>query len=87
MSYKEGALMNERSVSERADFLSRRRARILPILAVIYFAQQVTFVSALGNGAHRDVDHFKIGAWVVLPAPGARNERLLVTAKGSARSH
>jgi len=59
-------MMNERSISERADFLSRRRARFLPALAIIYFAQQVTFLSALGNGPHRDVDHFKIGAWVVL---------------------
>ena len=58
--------MNERSVSERADFLSRRRARTLPALAIIYFTQQVTFLSALTNSPHRDVDHFKIGAWVVL---------------------
>jgi hypothetical protein len=58
--------MNQRSVSERADFLSRRRARLLPALALIYFAQQASFFSALGNGSHRDVDHFKIGAWVVL---------------------
>jgi hypothetical protein len=58
--------MADRSISERADFLSRRRARTLPALAVIYFAQQATFISALGNGSHRDVDHLKIGAWVVL---------------------
>jgi len=58
--------MNERTVSERADYLSRKRARFLPMLALIYFSQQVTFLSALSNGPHRDVDHFKIGAWVVL---------------------
>jgi uncharacterized membrane protein len=58
--------MNERSVSQRADYLSRKRARFLPFLAIVYFTQQVTFLSALGNGPHRDVDHFKIGAWVVL---------------------
>jgi hypothetical protein len=58
--------MNERSFAERADYLSRRRARALPFLAIIYFTQQVSFVSALGDGTHRDVDHFKIGAWVVL---------------------
>jgi hypothetical protein len=58
--------MNQRSISERADYLSRRRARMLPALAVIYFSQQVTFLSALGNGSHRGADHFKIGAWVVL---------------------
>jgi hypothetical protein len=54
------------SVAMKADFLSKRRARMLPALAIIYLSQQVTFVSALGNGQHRDVDHFKIGAWVVL---------------------
>jgi len=58
--------MNQRSISERADYLSRRRARMLPFLAIIYFTQQASFLSALGGGTHRDVDHFKIGAWVVL---------------------
>ena len=58
--------MSQRSVSERADYLSRRRARMLPILAIIYLTQQFSFLSALGDGTHRDVDHFKIGAWVVL---------------------
>ena len=58
--------MNEGSISEKADYLSRRRARILPFLAIIYFTQQVSFLSALGDGPSRDADHFKIGAWVVL---------------------
>jgi hypothetical protein len=58
--------MKQRSISERADYLSKRRARALPFLAIIYFTQQVSFLSALGDGTHRDVDHFKIGAWVVL---------------------
>lgn len=58
--------MDQRSVAERAEYLSRGRARMLPFLAIIYFSQQVSFFSALGNGPHDDVDHFKIGAWVVL---------------------
>ena len=58
--------MNRRSISEKADYLSRRRARALPLLAIIYFTQQASFLSALGGGSHRDVDHFKIGAWAVL---------------------
>lgn len=58
--------MNERSISERADFLSRRRARSLPMLAIVYFAQQVTFFSALAAGPHREVDLVKIAAWVAL---------------------
>jgi uncharacterized membrane protein len=39
---------------------------MLPFLAIIYLTQQFSFLSALGNGSHRDVDHLKIGAWVVL---------------------
>jgi len=54
------------SVAEKADYLSKRRARTLPALAVIYFSQQVSFFSSLGDGGHRGVDHFKIGAWIVL---------------------
>ena len=54
------------SVAEKADHLSKRRARMLPVLAILYFSQQASFFSALGNGTHRDVDHFKIGSWVVL---------------------
>jgi hypothetical protein len=54
------------SVAEKADFLSKRRAGTLPALAVIYFSQQASFFSSLGDGAHRGVDHFKIGAWVML---------------------
>jgi hypothetical protein len=65
MSYT-GAVMNKRTISEKADLLSRRRARMLPVLAILYFTQQISFLSTLGNGQHRDVDHFKIGAWVVL---------------------
>jgi Na+-transporting methylmalonyl-CoA/oxaloacetate decarboxylase gamma subunit len=49
--------------SERAEVLSQRRARMLPVLVVIYFSQQAAFFSAV-NG-DRAVDHVKIGAWVV----------------------
>jgi ABC-type Fe3+ transport system permease subunit len=54
----------ERTISEEADRLSRRRARVLPVLAIFYLAQQVTFF----NSPHgeRLVDHFKIGAWALL---------------------
>lgn len=52
--------------SERADRLTRRRTRMLPILVLVYLSQQATFFSTFASGAHRDVDHFKIGAWVVL---------------------
>ena len=38
---------------------------MLPILAVIYLSQQVSYFSEHGTGG-RPVDHVKIGAWVVL---------------------
>jgi uncharacterized membrane protein len=49
---------------ETADRLSRRRAKMFPILAVIFIAQQASFFSQ-PDGA-RLVDNVKIGAWVVL---------------------
>lgn len=60
--------MNERSVSERADFLSRRRARILPALAIIYLTQQASYITIRSGPAHRAVDQVKISAWLVLSA-------------------
>ena len=50
---------------EKAERLSRRRARMLPFLAVIYISQQATFFTddALEG---RSVDHVKIGAWLLL---------------------
>jgi len=60
--------MTERTMAERADYLSRRRARTLPALAVIYLSQQATFFSALDNGNHVSARAVKIGAWLVLSA-------------------
>jgi hypothetical protein len=57
--------MTTRSAAEQADHLSRRRARMLPFLAVIYLSQQVSFFADAGSG-DRPVDHVKVGAWVVL---------------------
>jgi hypothetical protein len=56
--------MSETSTVDRADQLSRRRARILPFLAVIYISQQATFFATPDSG--RTVDHVKISAWLVL---------------------
>jgi hypothetical protein len=57
--------VSEISNVEEAERLSRRRARMLPFLAVIYISQQATFFTddALEG---RSVDHVKIGAWLVL---------------------
>jgi cation transport ATPase len=58
--------MVQQTLSQQADMLGRRRARVLIVLAVFYLGQQVSFfASPLGT---RTVDHFKISAWVVMSA-------------------
>jgi hypothetical protein len=58
--------MAESNLSAQAERLSERRARMLPILAIFYFAQQASYFSSpVGD---RPVDHFKVGAWVLLSA-------------------
>ena len=50
--------------AETADRLGRRRARMLPVLAMMFLIQQAAFFS--NPPAERAVDHVRIGAWVVL---------------------
>jgi hypothetical protein len=57
--------MNNRSISEEAERLSRRRARALPFLGIVFLAQQASFLS-MPEHAGRPVDHLKISAWLVL---------------------
>ena len=58
--------MNARSVSERADYLSKRRARMLPVLAIIFLSQQATFFSTVNSPAPHSAYAVKISAWLVL---------------------
>ena len=58
--------MNQRTIAERADHLSRRRARMLPMLAVLYLVQQTIYFRSTASPHPRDVDYVWIGAWVVL---------------------
>jgi hypothetical protein len=58
--------MTERSTAERADFLSNRRARMLPMLAMLYLLQQTTYFRSTANPHPRPVDHVWISAWVIL---------------------
>jgi hypothetical protein len=61
--------MSQGSNVEEADRLSRRRARMLPVLAIIFITQQAAYFSDRFEGAGaavRAVDHVKIGAWVIL---------------------
>jgi len=57
--------VNHRSAAEQADYLSRRRARILPGLFVIYMSQQAIYFSAAGR-APTSAQTVKIGAWALL---------------------
>ncbi len=52
------------SDAELADQLSRRRARMLPVLGLFFIMQQSAFWS--NPPAERAVDHVRIGAWVLL---------------------
>ena len=54
-----------KSDAERADILSKRRARLLPVAALIYLTQQASFFS---YHAGRQIDHVKVGSWVVMSA-------------------
>jgi uncharacterized membrane protein len=56
------------SVAEKAEFLSKRRARMLPALAVIFLSQQATFFSQMTGGEHVSAEKAKISAWLVLSA-------------------
>ena len=55
----------ERSNAERAEALSKRRARALPILAIVFLLQQTTYFTGGGAG-DRTVVHVHIAAWLVL---------------------
>lgn len=54
------------SVAERAEYLSKRRARMLPALAIIFLSQQATFFSQVTEGTHVSAETAKISAWLVL---------------------
>jgi hypothetical protein len=57
--------MVQQSASATAERLSRKRARMLPVLAVLFLAQQATYFTGTGHG-DRTVDHVHIAAWLVM---------------------
>ena len=58
--------MTNRSVAEKAEFLSRRRARTLPALAIIFLSQQATFFTTVNSAGPHSAYAVKISAWLVL---------------------
>ena len=57
--------MTEASIPEQAERLSKRRARMLPVLAIIFISQQAVYFSG-PPGTARTVDQVHIAAWLVL---------------------
>lgn len=54
------------SNTDLADRYSKRRARLLPMLAVFFLAQQASYFSRIPG--ERLVDQVRVGAWVVMSA-------------------
>ena len=54
------------SVAEKAEYLSKRRARMLPALAAIFLSQQAAFLSTVNSPAPHAAYTVKISAWLVL---------------------
>jgi len=54
------------SVPETAEYFGKRRARMLPALAIIYITQQASYITLQQDAAHRSVNDAKISAWLVL---------------------
>lgn len=58
--------MTDPNAVTTADQLGRKRARMLPMLAVFFISQQTAFFA--NPPAERAVDHVRIGAWVLMTA-------------------
>ena len=61
-------LDNETPV-QAAERLGRRRARVLPVLAILFLTQQASFFASeteRTSAVIRSVDHVKFGAWMAL---------------------
>ncbi len=54
------------TVAEKAEYLSKRRMRMLPALAVIFLSQQASFFSQLSGSGRVSAEQAKISAWLVL---------------------
>ena len=57
------------TVAGKAEFLSRKRARMLPILALLFVTQQAAYFAGPGFGTgDRPVDNVRITAWIAMSA-------------------
>jgi hypothetical protein len=51
---------------ETAERLGRKRARILPLFAILFLTQQASYFSGPRVDTGRPVDHIRIAAWLVM---------------------
>lgn len=58
--------MDKRTDVEQAERLTRRRARMSPVLALVFVSQQISYFSTFGVDGSRPVDHVRVSAWLVL---------------------
>lgn len=49
---------------EIAESLTQRRARLMPVIGILFLAQQGIYFS--GHSAARPPDHFKVAAWLCM---------------------
>lgn len=68
------------SAGERADSLTRRRARLLPVLVILFLTQQGAFFS--GSHDAGGPSHVRISAWLVMSVA-----LLLLVATGGGWAH
>jgi hypothetical protein len=54
------------TVAEKADYLGKKRARMLPALAVIFLSQQATFFAQVTDPQRVSAETVKVTAWLVL---------------------
>src|SRR3954471_20251158 len=56
--------MTDPNAITTADQLGRRRARMLPMIALFFLMQQASFFA--NPPAERGVDHVRIGSWIMM---------------------
>src|SRR5439155_5434947 len=55
------------TVAGKAEYLSKKRARALPVLALLFLTQQGAYFAGPGFGTgDRPVDHVRITGWIAL---------------------
>jgi len=51
---------------ETAERLGRKRARLLPLFAILFLTQQASYFTGPNVDTGRPVDHIRIAAWLVM---------------------